>query len=155
MATHARRPRFTVKQFLAWLQIFVPGVVMRSIIKQSFWQYGLTVLTTAVFIITAVFSQNSTSVSSISFLKKFSSTLAVLRILQGFTSALTTLALNQTLESIQWSLVSQENGLRLLNFLSISPTTGIVGMLKMAFLGKRQPSDQVWTIGRWVSSRGQ
>src|SRR5947207_1053156 len=119
-------------------------MVMHSTFKQFIWPSLLTGFTIAVFCVTAVFAEASVSVNSVSYLKKFGSTLAILRILQGLTFTLTSLTLNPPLELIQWSLASRNNGLRLLTFLSISPTTGVLGMLGMVFRENPKACDRAW-----------
>ncbi|KAH0834433.1 hypothetical protein FOPE_03614 [Fonsecaea pedrosoi] len=94
-------------------------------VKDKFFHFVLTAVTTAFFTMTALFGAYSTSATSISLVvKRFSSAIAILRILQSLTSASTSFLLNYTLEVIQWTLCSRRDGLRLLSFLSISPTTG-------------------------------
>ncbi|KIW81980.1 hypothetical protein Z517_05006 [Fonsecaea pedrosoi CBS 271.37] len=102
-------------------------------VKDKLFHFVLTAVTTAFFIMTALFGSYSTSATSISLVvKRFSSAIAVLRILQSLTSASTSFLLNYTLEVIQWTLCSRRDGLRLLSFLSISPTTGFPVKTKVA-----------------------
>lgn len=124
------------------------SLIMHSTLKQSFWPSLLMGLTIAVFSVTASFAKAAISTDSVSYLQKFSSTLAILRVLQGITSTLTNVALNQILELIQWSLVSRNNGLRLLTFLSISPTTGVLGMLGMVLRKYPRACDRAWAVCR-------
>ena len=128
---------------------------MNPILKQGLWHWLLTVFTTAVFGLTAAFAKASISVDSYFFrksffFKKFGSTLAILRLLQGITSTLTGITLQQTLEMIQWSLLSRRDGMRLLTFLSISPATGFLGMFWMVVLGGHKACDRAWSLYRQV-----
>src|SRR5437762_8965431 len=106
---------------------------MNPNLKQSLSHFFWTVITTAIFGLTAAFARASISTDS-SFLrssfffKGFTSTLAILRFLQGATPTLTSFTVQQTLELTQWSLLSQGDGMPLLTFLSISPATGLLGM---------------------------
>jgi hypothetical protein len=79
----------------------------------------------------------------------FSSTVTVLRVLQGLTSTFTAAAVAQSFEGIQWTLASRDHGLRLLSFLGLSPTTGIFGAIKLVFGRKEQRSDRAWAASRY------
>lgn len=138
---------------VASVTVITNQLVMHPILRQSRWHWLLTVLTTAVFGLTASFAKTSISTDSYFFrksffFKKFSSTVAILRFLQGITSTLTGFTLQQTLELIQWSLLSQKDGMRLLTFLSISPATGFLGMLGMVVLGGPTVCDRAWSLCR-------
>src|ERR1700733_7652550 len=124
---------------------------LKQNLKQSLSHWSWTVFTTAVFGLTAAFARASVSTDSSffhdSFFRKFSSTLAILRFLQGTTSTLTSLICNKTLELIQWSLLTPNDGIRLLTFLSISPTTGFFGLLQM-FGKEPKACDRAWAVCR-------
>lgn len=79
----------------------------------------------------------------------FSSTVTVLRVLQGLTSTFTAAAVAQSFEGIQWTLASRDRGVRLLSFLGLSPTTGIFGAVKLVFGRKEQQSDRAWAASRY------
>ncbi|OCT52480.1 hypothetical protein CLCR_09860 [Cladophialophora carrionii] len=106
----------------------------------------LTTITTGVFIGTVLFGDDSTLAPSRYLVRRFGSTVAVLRILQGLTSVLTTWVLSETLDLVQWTLVGREKGLRLLSLLSISPATGLSGMFMMIFLAKLP--ERAWAMAR-------
>ena len=82
----------------------------------------------------------------------FSSTVTVLRVLQGLTSTFTAAAVAQTFEEIQWTLASRDRGLRLLSFLGFSPSTGIFGAVKLVFGRKEQLSDRGSATSRYACS---
>lgn len=67
----------------------------------------------------------------------FTATVAILTVLQGLISYFTADAVAQSFETIQWTLASRDGGLRLLSFLALSPTTGVIGALKLVF-GKHE-----------------
>jgi hypothetical protein len=78
-------------------------------VKDKVFHFVLTVVTTAFFTSTALFGAYSTSATSISLVvKRFSSAVAVLRILQSLTSASTSFLLNYTLEVIQWTFMQSK-----------------------------------------------
>ena len=80
----------------------------------------------------------------------FSSTVTILRILQGLTSTFTAAAVAQTFEGIQWTLASRGGGLRLLSFLGLSPSTGIFGAVKLVFGRTEQLSDRASATLRYA-----
>lgn len=85
-------------------------------------------------------SNNPTSQANLMFQSyfdiSFSSTVTILRILQGWTSFLGTLKVSQACEWIQWTLASHEKGIQLLSNLGLLPSTGLLGVLALA-VGKR------------------
>jgi hypothetical protein len=135
---------------LASTPVLTNQLAMNPLLKQSLSHWLWTVFTTAVFGLTAAFVRTSISADSYFFrgsftFKGFSSTLAILRFLQETTSTLTGFSLHQTLELIQWSLLSQGDGMRLLTFLSICPATGFLGMLWMIVVIKSPKAcDRAW-----------
>lgn len=121
-------------------------------------QLALAIAPTALFAITAWFAastfsgkpRNQANHILQSHLKlSFSSTITVLRVLQGLTSTFTAAVVAQSFEGIQWTLASREHGLRLLSFLGLSPSTGIVGAAKLVFGRKEQKSDRAWAALRY------
>jgi hypothetical protein len=129
--------------------------LIQSFMKSKFGQIVSDIfcvaLATTIFALTAAFAKASISVDSTSaprHILGFSSTLAVLRVLQGITSTVTALVLGQTLELLQWTLSSRESGLRLLSLLSISPTTGILGMLEIIRRRAPKAADRFWALLR-------
>lgn len=138
---------------VASITVITNQLVMNPILRQSLGHWLWTVFTTAVFGLTAAFAKTSISTDSYFFrksffFKKFSSTLAILRLLQGITSTLTGITLQQTLEMTQWSLLSRRDGMRLLTFLSICPATGFLGMFWMIVLCGHKACDRAWSLWR-------
>lgn len=78
----------------------------------------------------------------------FSSTVVILRVLQGLTSTLTAIVIDQSFEGVQWMLASHDSGVELLNFVRLSPATGIFGLIKLLFRGVRHQSDRAWAVLR-------
>lgn len=78
----------------------------------------------------------------------FSNTVVILRVLQGLTSAATAVTVSQAYEGIQWNLSSRETGLRLHSFLSLSPSTGLWGVVQLGFAARQQPGDRAFAILR-------
>lgn len=81
----------------------------------------------------------------------FSSTVTILRILRGLTSFLGTLTVSQVCEGIQWTLASHEKGIRLLSYLELSPSTGLLGVLALAVGKTRYWSVRLFAILRYLS----
>ena len=116
-------------------------------------QLALAIAPTALFAITAWFAastffgepRNQANYILQSILKlSFSSTVTVLRVLQGLTSTLTAAAVARSFEGIQWTLASRDDGLRLLSFLGLSPSTSVIGAAKLVYGRKEQQSDRAW-----------
>ncbi|KAF2464867.1 uncharacterized protein BDR25DRAFT_318859 [Lindgomyces ingoldianus] len=109
----------------------------KSILNQNALHLLSLLLLTSLFAITIWFSQltfptndeRKSSDHQHQTRVPFSSALTVLRFLQGLTSTCTTFVLLQTFEMLEWTLASRNGGLMLLNFLSLSPTTGFLGIL--------------------------
>jgi hypothetical protein len=79
----------------------------------------------------------------------FSDTVVILRVLQGLTSAATAVTVSQAYEGIQWNLSSRKRGLRLHSFLSLSPSTGLWGVVQLGFAAGQQPCDRAFAILRY------
>jgi hypothetical protein len=92
-----------------------------------------TILASISFAITAWFVRATFSAARLATMQEtihisLSNTLGILRTLQEVTSVLTGFVLNQTFETIEWSLASGDGGIRVLSFLSLSPTTSLLGV---------------------------
>ena len=79
----------------------------------------------------------------------FSLTVTVLRVLQGLTSTFTAAAVAQSFEGLQWTLASRDCGVRLLSFLGLSPSTGILGAIKLVIGKKEQQVDRAWAASKY------
>lgn len=77
-----------------------------------------------------------------------SNTLGVLRTLQEFTSVLTGFALNSAFEAIEWAAVGTVDGFNALSFLSLSPSTSLVGVLGIVFGRRARLRHRVWGFMR-------
>lgn len=78
----------------------------------------------------------------------FGKTVAVLRVLQGITSACTSIAVSSSFETVQWELVNRREGLGLLNILSLSPATGAFGVFQLIFGRKENVGNRLCAILR-------
>ncbi|ORY14471.1 hypothetical protein BCR34DRAFT_560515, partial [Clohesyomyces aquaticus] len=76
------------------------------------------------------------------------STLAVLRIAQGVLSTLTTIGLLRALEMLQWGLAGRKHGLAGSAFLSLSPTTHILGVIRIVLSRLSNWSARGWSVIR-------
>jgi hypothetical protein len=121
-------------------------------------ELALALAATALFAVTAWFAASTFSdkpenqanyIFQSHFKISFSSTVTVLRVLQGLTSISTAAAVAGSFEQMQWTLASRDRGLRLLSFLGLSPTTGIFGTVKLVFGRKEQNSDRAWAAFRY------
>ena len=131
----------------------------------------LTVLSSALFGITAWFTQATFSTTTANaagggsggsgsakrmlgrLLKvQFGSSLAILRVLQGLLSTTTTMGLMKVFELIQWALTGRHQGLRCLSLLSLSPSTGLKGTLGIIFSRQARFADRLWGSMRCVVS---
>lgn len=115
--------------------------------RESILHFGVTFVAITAFALTAWFANLAVSVhSSILSNLGFSSTLTILRILQGVTSTTTTIAFSQLSDLLCWSLACLDKGVDMLLMVAISSTTDYLGLFKMIF-GCLPP----WTDGRsWI-----
>jgi hypothetical protein len=120
----------------------------------------LAMLTTGIFGLTAwyanaAFSAELTNSATNALHKLLSvevgSAIAILRILQGLLATLTTIALSNAFEAIQWALISDRNGINCLKLLGISPTTGVLGTLGLIVDTHSRLAVRSWAFLRYVS----
>lgn len=128
----------------------------------SIWRLArssLTLLSTLLFAITAwfaasTFAEDPRSQADHIFQSwlqiSFGSTVIILRVLQGLTSTMTALAVSQAQESIQWMLVNRHEGLRLISFLGLSPSTGVWGFIQLCFGRRLQFGDRAFAVLRYA-----
>ena len=127
--------------------------IRRPIAQQAFPVLSTTLATIA-FIITAWFAQATFSPQSLSNMSQvfrylpMSNTLGVLRTFQEFTSVLTGFVLNSAFEAIEWAAVGNVDGLNALSFLSLSPSTSLVGVLGIVFGRRARLRHRFWGIVR-------
>lgn len=131
-----------------------------SVCRSNLLHFTVILLLTISFVVTAWFSQltfvigNSASFNGRASLRlPFSSGIAVLRFLQAVTSTLTTGALAQTLEILQWTLAlkskrNRTRRLQLLTALSIAPSTGILGLFKYLYKCSPKKLRREWAVLR-------
>lgn len=77
-----------------------------------------------------------------------SSTVAILRVLEGLLSLCSGAVLSSAFESLHWGLSGRARGLRLLCLLGLSPTSGLVGTLSLAFSKHACGADRFAALGR-------
>lgn len=75
-----------------------------------------------------------------------SSTLTILRILQGTLSALSTLMLLNSFDMIVWMLAKRGSGLKTLRMLSLSSTTGLWGTMESVFSAKIDAVGKIFAV---------
>lgn len=111
----------------------------------------LALVTTILLCTTISFSQatfSSTGASNIWHIS-FIWSLAVLRILQGLTTSLTTYILCLGFESIQWTII-EKTPCSLLTFLTISGSTGSMGLLRLGLNKAATRSQRLWPLLRYL-----
>jgi hypothetical protein len=117
----------------------------------------LAVLTTGIFGLTAWYANaafsaelanSATNALHTIFSIEVGSAIAILRILQGLLATLTTVALSNAFEAIQWALVSNGNGINCLQLLGISPVTGVMGTLGLIIDTQSRIIDRSWAFLR-------
>jgi len=127
-------------------------------IKSAFNRHWKTLLWTLLasvsFAITAWFARATFSMDRVNALQKalhlsLGNTLGTLRTLQEITSVLTGFMINQTFEVIEWSLLSGRSGMRMLSFLTLSPTTSLLAVAGIAFGNRGGIPDRLWAIFRF------
>jgi len=127
-------------------------------IKSAFNRHWKTLLWTLLasvsFAFTAWFARATFSMDRANAMEKalhlsLGNTLGTLRALQEVTSVLTGFMINQTFEVIEWSLLSGRSGMRVLSFLTLSPTTSLLGVAGVAFDKRGGVSDRLWAIFRF------
>ncbi|KAH9208078.1 hypothetical protein DL95DRAFT_312540 [Leptodontidium sp. 2 PMI_412] len=111
--------------------------------QSKFWHFLspllLAILTTGIFGLTAWYANAA---------GQFGSAIAVLRILQGLLATLTTVALSNTFEAIQWALISNGSGIGCLKLLAISPVNGVLGTLGLLFDTQPRIVERSWAVLR-------
>lgn len=83
----------------------------------------------------------------------FSDTVTVLRVVQGVASWTTLCAVSASLELVVWALASSKCGSRVLTLLSLSPTTGFLGVSRLACSRITTPATLGCGILRYAHSR--
>ena len=79
----------------------------------------------------------------------FTNTIVILRVLQSLTLAATAVTVSQAYEGTQWTLATRDMGLRLHSFLSLSPSTGLWGVVQLSLVKKQKLSDRIFAILRY------
>ncbi|KAK7917442.1 hypothetical protein PG985_011050 [Apiospora marii] len=76
-------------------------------------------------------------------------TLAFARTAQAVLSFLTTFALQNTFQYIQWAVLGRPQGLSYTSMLGLSPTTGALGMMCLVWSSSTNASSKAWAIIRY------
>ncbi|KAF2188992.1 hypothetical protein K469DRAFT_684256 [Zopfia rhizophila CBS 207.26] len=121
---------------------------------KSMLAWTASALTLGFLILTAVYASHDTAASRLRFLYTSSSnTIFVLSVLSSFTGLFLGATITATFETVQWLLISRQEGLQLSNFLSLEAGTGLMGLLRlMAGRGLRMRSTtRMWAAVRLLS----
>jgi hypothetical protein len=121
-----------------------------NIYAQFWFPLFLELLAIAVFVLTAWTARttHSTKATIAGWRISSASTLALLGIAQGVLSTILTAVLSFLFEVMQWALIRRKDGLASIALLGISPTTGILGCLKIIFSRRCKLSDRIWPLFR-------
>lgn len=79
-----------------------------------------------------------------------SSTLTIIRTSQGILSALMTMILNESFSLLQWMNMYASEGLAYHDFLAMSPTTGMKGVLSLIGSSSTKAPAKLWALLRYV-----
>ncbi|KAI1121597.1 hypothetical protein F5Y10DRAFT_271913 [Nemania abortiva] len=90
-------------------------------------------------------SDHDLSLSSIQKLDA-STIIAILRVSQAVLSTLTSFALDDSFQVVQWALISRPKGLSYASVAALSPTTGALGMIRIVVSSTAGGSSKVWTL---------
>lgn len=91
-------------------------------------------LATALFILTSLFANNSAILMNVRAVSGSTTRpISILRLLSGITDALLFASCSAAFERLQWVLVSRRQGISAAGFLSLSASTGLMGLLVLAF----------------------
>lgn len=75
-------------------------------------------------------------------------TLSALRATQGVLSTLTAVAVDTSFQFLQWSLISQAQGLSYLDLLAMAPTTATLGAAKLLTCSHSTVGSRLWAVSR-------
>jgi len=108
----------------------------------------------ALLTVTAVYSFNTGAASGIRFVYSSpSNTIFVLSVLSGITGLLLGVTIDAAVERLQWMLVVRNQGLSLINFMSLHSSTSFLGLCRLTF-GPGLPiasSTRAWSFARLVA----
>ncbi|KAH7128296.1 hypothetical protein B0J11DRAFT_267154 [Dendryphion nanum] len=120
-------------------------------VMKSWLAWTSAILATTFLVLTSVLASNGSATSHVRFLYTSSSnSIFVLSVLSSFTGIFLSATIAATFEKVQWSLISQQRGLRVSKFLSLQPGTGIPGLLTL-LVGRglsMRSSIRVWVAVR-------
>ncbi|KAL3477565.1 hypothetical protein BJX99DRAFT_257378 [Aspergillus californicus] len=125
---------------------------LRTPYSQLWFPVLLEVLATAIFVLIAWIAQTtwSPAVTIAGYTVDSSQTLTLLSAFQGLLSTLVTAVLSSVFELIQWFLTARDNGLRSIGLLGLSPTTAVIGSMKIIFSRHSRLLDRLWPVLRLV-----
>lgn len=102
--------------------------------RQVWWLWLCLLLTTALFIITALYASRPSVFSAAGYLTtSISRPVRNLRVLSGVTDILLAATFSSILERTQWSLIVRKRGLRFTELLAFHASTGYLGLLKLTY----------------------
>jgi hypothetical protein len=129
----------------------------RTIFSMTSWLLFTVLISTALFAVTAWFAQAAfTPAAAVSasnalaqmFKVDTGDALAILRVMQGFTSTFTTMGMTVAFELTQWALAGRPEGIPFMRFLGIAPTTTFVGIIAIVVSRFTGLVDRLWSILR-------
>jgi hypothetical protein len=95
--------------------------------------WACLLLTTALFVLTTLFANNSAILMNVRAVStSISRPISMLRLLSGVMDALLFASCSAAFERLQWVLVSRRKGISAAGFVSLSASTGLTGLLVLA-----------------------
>ncbi|KAK1757960.1 hypothetical protein QBC47DRAFT_295213 [Echria macrotheca] len=75
-------------------------------------------------------------------------TILVVRVLQGLLTADSSIAISRSFMRLHWREMHKDGGLQLADLLALSPTTSLLGTIRIVFSGHLKSSTRMWAIAR-------
>ncbi|KAL4939924.1 hypothetical protein BDV06DRAFT_197802 [Aspergillus oleicola] len=124
----------------------------RNIYSQLLFPFLLEILSITIFALTVWIARTTLTMqmSILGLTINSSSILTLLSISQAIQSVLITTILFSLFEALNWTLIGRETGLSSISAIGLSPTTGVIGAIKIIFSRCSQFPDRVWPLLRLV-----
>jgi hypothetical protein len=110
------------------------GITRPTIFRQVWLTWLCFLLTTTMFIITALYASRPRLFSAAGYsTTSISSPVRHLRILSGVTDILPGVTFSLILERVQWAMIARKQGMRFTELLSFHASTGYPGLARLAY----------------------
>lgn len=137
--------------------------ILFAVLWREIWQVMAVAASSGLFASVVVYTQitNWAAVDSANnlvlsqnFRTDPSTTLGIVRVLQGLLAAISSFALIRSFTYIYWILISRQNGLSYLSFLALAPSTLTLGKFEIILSSASRLSTRVMAFSRFVSAPG-